>query len=393
MAEVLVVVGGQFGSEAKGHVTAQLVNKFTEVIPVTNIRVAGPNAGHTVYDQGGDSFAFRQLPVGAVLDHHEHPVTCVIAAGSEIDLEVLFAEIRKVAEYGHYLNLLVDQNATIIQDHHKLAEQDGLMVERLGSTAKGIGAARADRIWRTADRLRDLPDAVRELEAWTDPDGRFQVRVVDTSKYLNHALAQDGAVIVEGTQGYGLGVHTDHYPKSTSSDCRAIDFLAMAGISPWHPGVSGMTAVVVCRVYPIRVAGNSGELRNETTWEALGLPQERTTVTQKVRRVGDWDAELVRDAVQANGGGEFDPMVDHLRRMADPEYGGPSVMVALTMVDQKIPEMYGFEECEDPESCTGHPGMTQEAAVRFKELLEQVEADAGAPVLLATTGPKSAVWI
>lgn len=84
---------------------------------------------------------------------------------------------------------------------------------------------------------------------------------------------------------------------------------------------------VVARVYPIRVAGNSGPMKGETTWEALGLEPEKTTVTQKIRRVGAWDADLVRRAVQANGGEK-------------------SVRVVITMLDQVIPELADFEPGE-----------------------------------------------
>jgi adenylosuccinate synthase len=374
MSEIIVVVGGQYGSEAKGHVTAQLVNQATKAgVPVVNVRVAGPNAGHTVYDSDGKSFAFRQLPVGAVLGDSDR-VVCVIAAGSEIDPPVLFDEIERVKAAGHKLSLLVDENATLIGDRHKRAEADGAMVDRLGSTAKGIGAARAERVWRLAKRVKDDTGLVKQLRAY---QGDIDVTVDDTTSYLDYNLHGQVVVIIEGTQGYGLGVHGEHYPQSTSSDCRAIDFLAMAGVSPWHGGVTGTTVVVTCRVYPIRVAGNSGAMKGETTWGALGLKEERTTVTQKVRRVGEWDADLVREAVRANGGG----------------HGRSSVAIALTMVDQKIPELYGFQECTDPDNCPGHPQVTPEVNRSFERLIKQVQEDAGAPLMLVTTGPQTAVWL
>src|SRR5262249_37479630 len=58
---------------------------------------------------------------------------------------------------------------------------------------------------------------------------------------------------------------------------------------------------------PIRVAGASGPLLGETTWEHIaaeaGLApghKEYTTVTKKVRRVGHFDDALVRRAIQVN---------------------------------------------------------------------------------------------
>ena len=76
MGRVTVVVGGQYGSEGKGHVTAQLTGGRDVVV-----RVAGPNAGHSAYDPRGVLWKLRQIPVGAVWSNG--PV--VIAAGSEID--------------------------------------------------------------------------------------------------------------------------------------------------------------------------------------------------------------------------------------------------------------------------------------------------------------------
>lgn len=374
MSEVVVVVGGQYGSEAKGHVTAQIIKRellAKDNDDIINVRVAGPNAGHTVYDAAGNKFAFRQVPVGAVLGN----VSSVIAAGSEIDPEVLLAEIDLMVSKGHPARLYVDENATIIEDFHKRAEADGEMVTRLGSTAKGIGAARADRIWRLAKRVKDDEALVAELD-------RRGVFVSDTVDLLAYWATLDRVfIIVEGTQGYGLGLHLDAYPQVTSSDARAIDFLAMAGISPWQHGIDSTTVVIAARVFPIRVAGNSGPMAEETTWEELGLPEERTTVTQKVRRVGHWDPELIRRAVLANGGAN------------QSQDRTPSVVVALTMIDQLIPELAGFEICEDPETCPGHPGINEGTNTKLNGFLRKVIEDSGAPVVMFTTSPTTAVWL
>lgn len=371
----MVVVGGQYGSEAKGHATAQLVKIATrQGRQVVNVRVAGPNAGHTVYDDEGVKFAFRQVPVGAVVE----PIVSVIAAGSEIDFPVLLEEIHAALDEGHILDLKVDQNATLIEYHHKMQEQEGKMVENIGSTAKGIGAARAERIWRKARRLQDVPEAVALLRQLPG------VSVVDTVDYLHRVASERNVnIVVEGTQGYGLGVHTAAYPQTTSSDCRAIDFLAMAGISPWHAGIDKVQVLIACRVYPIRVAGNSGPMKNETTWEALGLPEERTTVTQKVRRVGDWDGELVAEAFRANGGVVI-PEDDVEALLWQGVTGGPRVAVALTMLDQVIPEIAGLESFDD---------CDEVVLQKVEEWINKVYAETGAIVTMVTTSPKTAVLL
>jgi adenylosuccinate synthase len=301
MSKLYTVVGGQFGSEAKGHVAAILTQDWDS--RGMAIRVGGPNAGHTVVDSDGRAWPLRQIPVAAV----NSDGWLGIAAGSEVDLSVLLREIDELDEAGYRVSqrLFIDPQATIIDKRHQNQEGTSDLIDRTGSTGKGIGAARAERIWREAQIAADMP----ELNRWT------------SHRVARLATAQE-RVLIEGTQGFGLGLHAGFYPQCTGSDCTAIDFQSMAGLSPWS--FSEQEVWVVFRPYPIRVAGNSGPLLGETTWEDLGLPVEKTTVTQKVRRVGGWDWRLYADALYANG-----------------YRGGDSrspIRVALTMADQIDPD-------------------------------------------------------
>ncbi len=298
-----VIVGGQYGSEAKGAATAGVIER--DLRPTYNVRVAGPNAGHTAHDPTGRAWPLRQIPVGAVADHPD--VTCVIAAGSEIDPDVLFHELGELNRAELKPALLIDPQATVLDTIHKETEAAEQLVGRIGSTGKGIGAARASRVMRTAWTYGQW---------WARLDGWRREAAPppwdNTAGLLNDCAASARRhVVIEGTQGYGLGLHAGHYPQCTSSDCRAIDFLAMAGVSPW---VTSELEVLVCmRVYPIRVAGSSGPMRDETSWDALGLPVELTTVTRKPRRVGLWDGQLAADAIRANPGGRIHlSMLDQL---------------------------------------------------------------------------------
>jgi adenylosuccinate synthase len=344
--------------------------------PVYAVRVGGGNAGHTVIgrcpslcdgsghqpDASGRTvlndhahpWRLRQLPTAAVSNQDAY---LVIAAGSEIEPAVLESEVNELEAAGYHVRgrLLVDDSCTVVTRAHQNTESGGglatlfgdkSLVERIGSTGKGIGAARADRLMRKAQRWTDL--------------GSGQFSSYDTAAKLRGALRSDDArVIVEGTQGYGLGLHTRYYPQVTSSDCRAIDFLAMAGLSPWDRGVSLLEVYLVCRTFPIRVAGNSGPLLGETTWSALGLSDEYTTVTKKVRRVGGWDLELVREAVDANGGGD-------------------RVQIALTMLDQMHLDVAGQTEW------SGLPRPS-------RDFVTAVAAKLATPVTLLGTGPDTLV--
>jgi hypothetical protein len=133
---------------------------------------------------------------------------------------------------------------------------------------------------------------------------------------------------------------------------------------------------MVARVYPIRVAGNSGPLENETTWAELGLPEEKTTVTHKIRRVGEWDSKLIREAAMANG------IATHKYQLTPPNYNAPG-RVALTMVDQKIPQIHGATHLDDVDDDTRD---------QIWQLINEVEHNAGAPVGMYTTSADTCIW-
>lgn len=353
MSTLSVVVGGAFGSEAKGAVTARLARRSAaEGRTVEVIRVAGHNAGHTAYDPEGRSWALRTVPAAAVVDPE---IGLWIAAGSEVNPDVLIAEVEMLEDAGIKVRhrLFVDPAATWLEDHH-IEREGGLKLhERTGSTGKGVGAARADRVMRVA----------RTIGEW-DRLGEYCHVTENTGRILRGMARTDAHMIIEGTQGYGLGVSTKFYPLTTSSNCRSIDFLAMAGLDP--TAFDEYEVWVVLRRFPIRVAGPSGELKNETTWAELGLPEERTTVTKKVRRVGDWDGDLAREAVEANGGSRV-------------------VKLAFTMADQDIAAIAGVDG-DYHEAITKMDLDTYRA---LDSLIAMVEIDADARVHLIGTGPNS----
>ena len=344
-SRILAVVGGQYGSEGKGAVAAHLARQPHNG-PTATIRVAGPNAGHTALDDNDTPWPLRTIPATAVANPTEQ---LLIAPGSEIDTTVLDHELTTLEKGGHPVNhrLTIDRQATILDPIYIEEETTLTMHERIGSTGKGIGAARAARIMRTA-------------RIW----GNDRPFSGDTATLAHDLLDQGGRIIIEGTQGYGLGLHAGHYPQCTSSDCRAIDFLAMAGLNPWHPAVDEFHIYLAIRPNPIRVAGNSGPLTGETTWDALGLPVELTTVTKKPRRVGSWDPDLVRAAVHANG-------------------GAPTVRLAVTMFDHTHPDLAGI---------TG-PIKIEDLPPAARSHVWDIEADTGASVHLLGTGPGTMIEV
>lgn len=279
---VTVVVGGQYGSEGKGKMVAHLVSRG-DVDCV--VRCGGSNAGHTVRI-GETLHSFRQLPAAAFLDG---PLL-VISAGALVDLTVLFDEMTKYEITPG--RLFIDRNAAVITEKEKGLEQELGLRERICSTLSGTGIATARKVLRDPQQLlaRDIP----ELRSY----------VYDTSELINDLLDLGKRILVEGTQGYGLSLHhVDSYPFVTSRDTTAAAFLSEACISPRLVD----DIIVVFRTYPIRVAGASGPLADEISWDDLtreanapSALREFTTVTKMLRRIGRFDWELARRAVRAN---------------------------------------------------------------------------------------------
>lgn len=280
---VTVIVGGQFGSEGKGKVAYILARRSRAVIAV---RVGGSNAGHTAYDANGRKQTFRHLPTAALLPD----VLCVLGPGSVIDPDVLRAELEHIGLPPRRLR--IDPMAFVVTERHRNREAAAGLQQRIGSTASGTGAALVERIKRlSCDNLAHRHPFLRAFV--TEP-----VRDI-----LRPALDCGERVIVEGTQGFGLSnLQSPDYPKVTSRDTTAATFVAEAALSPLDVD----QVVLVIRTYPIRVAGDSGPLPKEVTWEDIGRLTgqpclvERTTVTGRIRRVAHFDAAVVRAAITAN---------------------------------------------------------------------------------------------
>jgi adenylosuccinate synthase len=283
-----VVVGGQFGSEGKGKVSAFIARQ--QNIDIC-IRCGGPNSGHSFVNEDGQMMVLRQLPTGFV-----NPQTrLLIPAGALIDPTVLKQEIDLLSLPSYRIG--IDRKSFIINERDREEERSLGLRERLSSTLCGVGAAQARRVLR-GDDARLAKDVVTE-HPW------MEEYLTDVSDELNMALDKGKSALIEGTQGFGLSLyHSDFYPRTTSRDTTAAGFLSEVGVSPLRV----TEVVVVFRTFPIRVAGKqAGPLKEEISWEQLqrdsGYPhpiEELTTVTKKIRRVARFDWELASKALAVN---------------------------------------------------------------------------------------------
>lgn len=286
---VSIVVGGQFGSEGKGKVALELVRRSTT--PTIAVRVGGPNSGHTAYDRQGARWQLRQLPAACV----DRNIPVVIGPGSYLDVDMFFEEIEALRYPSNLIS--VSPCARIIEPQHKAWEAESGLSASIGSTGSGVGAAVIAAVGREAAKLPLISRSA-------DEEPRLARFIDDTTRLLRQHLNLGRRVVVEGTQGFGLSLlQGGYWPKVTSRETTAASALAEAGLSP----IDVDEVVLVIRTYPIRVAGDSGPLINEISWAEIAARagisadiREYTTATKRLRRVGEFDPNLVKCAISAN---------------------------------------------------------------------------------------------
>jgi adenylosuccinate synthase len=273
-----VLVDGQFGSTGKGlgeQVLAQYAGERIEVV-TTN---AGPNSGHTIY-QDGRKIVTKQVPSFSIeASRWVKPPSLYLNAGAIIDREIL----DKEAHFVDNSLLLIHPSAAAIKPEHYETQAS---LSAIASTQMGTGPALADKVMR---------------KKFAVASERF-----DFETYKIGARAWDWKrerVFVSTAQGFSLGLNQGFYPYTTSRECSVQQALSDANI----PARRLRKVITVHRVHPIRVGntptGTSGGVypdQRETTWGALGVRPELTTVTKRVRRVFTWSWTQFCDCLRAN---------------------------------------------------------------------------------------------
>ena len=281
-----VIVGGQYGSEGKGQIAAYLASDYDLLV-----RVGGPNAGHKVFEHPVP-YTHHQLPSGT--RRTDRP-RLLIGAGAVLNVGSL---LKEISECGVDANRLkIDRAAMTITESDIETESD--LVKGIGSTGQGVGAATSRRIMQRNLRTKLAKD-VPDLEPF----------LCNALEVLQDTFSANGRVCLEGTQGTGLSLYHGSYPYVTSRDTTVSGCLAEAGIPPSKV----RRVVMVCRTYPIRVespdGGTSGPMSQEISLEMIskrsGIPlkelerTERTSTTDRERRIGEFDWGLLRKASLLN---------------------------------------------------------------------------------------------
>jgi adenylosuccinate synthase len=322
-----VVVGGFFGDEGKGKLTAYLALRDRPAIVARG--GVGPNAGHTVQVQG-KTYSLRMIPSGFVSKESR----LLIGPGVLVNPSILFKEIE-VTETRNRIGM--DRQCAIIEQKHIDEEsRSEHLVKKIGVTKTGVGACNADRVFRSAKLAKDIP----ELSGF----------LTDVSEEISKALSEERQVLLEGSQGTFLSLFHGTYPYCTSKDVCASAICSDVGIGPTDVD----DVIIVFKAFVTRVGEGplEGQLTEEETqkrgWQEFG------TVTRRPRRAAPFNFDLARKAVHLNG----------------------ATQAAITKMDVVFPDAIGAKEFGDL------PG-------RARAFVEEVERTIGIPVTLIGTGPSN----
>lgn len=319
------IVGTNWGDEGKG----RMVDLLSEDYDIVVRYQGGNNAGHTVIN-GKGKFVMNLMPSGIC---RENTVN-ILGPGIVIDLEHLYGEVEKLREKDIILTpkqLKISDRATICMPYHKLMdclEEDRLGDKKFGSTRRGISPVYADKYMKKALRMGDLLHMDRlkarlqeiidwknltiekgygheavlmeEMYEWLQSFGKFFVPFIcDTTKYLEHAIAEGKSVMFEAQLGALRDIDFGIYPYTSASTTLA----AYAPIGAGVPFAKLDESIGIMKAYSSCVGEGpfTCELFGEEAEELRAAGNEYGAATGRPRRVGGFDVVASRYGTKMQG--------------------------------------------------------------------------------------------
>lgn len=330
---VAVVVGGQWGDEGKGAVSAHLARLLRA--PLVVKAGVGPNAEHGIFAEidGKEHYLkINQLPLGWILSPNAQ-----IRVGRNVAVDP-YKLLDEIGKYRLGDRVKIDRMCPIVTPDHIRAETSSKrFTETIGSTLSGSGFARADHILRKATLAKDVDF--------------LQPFLTNVASEVNR-YAPTETVILENSQGWGLNLSSIDYPNCTSKDVTSSGALADAGVNPFY-----LKDVVLCiKTMPTRegsgAMGSSRELTPQEIREQELI--ELSSIGGKIRRKAESiDFEMLAQASQENG----------------------ATQIALTFCEHFDPEINGAKQID-------------QVTEKIWRLIAQIERTINVPVTILNTGKR-----
>jgi adenylosuccinate synthase len=317
----LVIVGAQWGDEAKGKLVDVLGGQADMVVRYAG----GNNAGHTVIAEG-KTYKFQLIPAGIL---HTDTIA-ILGSGMVICPEGLLQELARTREQKAELGILyISSAAHVVFPYHRTLdalEEAARGANKIGTTSRGIGPAYQDKVARIGIRMGEFvrPEMFRErlreillyknrlitllggepfdfdalyaeYAAYADQLRPF---VIDSEPMVQEAVARGDKVLFEGAQGTFLDLDSGTYPFVTSSHPVAGGACLGTGVGPR----SIQNILGVAKAYTTRVGSGPfpTEQDNAVGQQIRDQGHEYGTVTGRGRRCGWLDLVALKHACRLN---------------------------------------------------------------------------------------------
>ncbi|MGB5346357.1 MAG: adenylosuccinate synthase [Woeseia sp.] len=417
MGKNVVVIGTQWGDEGKGKIVDLLTDRAAAVARFQG----GHNAGHTLVI-GGKKTVLHLIPSGILRDG----VQCLIGNGVVLSLDALIHESNELIANGVpvYERLKVSYGCPLILPSHvalDVAREKARGAKAIGTTGRGIGPAYEDKVSRRALKVSDL--FVREKFAAKLGEvldfhnfilkNYFRTDTVDFAKTLDDAMLAaetvrpitadvtqvlqdladaDQSILFEGAQGTFLDIDHGTYPFVTSSNTVAAAASIGTGVGPRH--LDYILGIV--KAYTTRVGAGPfpTELFDDMGQHLASVGAEFGATTGRPRRCGWFDAvALRRSIINSSVSGLCVTKLDVLDGLetiricvgyeinGEPVTGVPLILDRLAECEPVYEDMPGWSD--STVGVTRYEDLPKNA----RDYLERIEAIAGIPLDIISTGP------
>lgn len=281
-----VVVGGFWGDEAKGLVSAWQSYR-NHALGVFR-GCGGSNPEHGLFFNV-HYIKVNQLPLGFILEDSQ----VGIGPGTAVDPDKFLKEVQRFRLTPGRVK--VDYRCPIITQSNIQEEVDSASMNAIGSTKSGTGIAFSHAALRIAPIANDIPELAPYL--------------ADVPMMANQ-LADGGKIGLEGTQGTFLSRYHGEYPNVTSVDVTAPSTVAGVGLN-WRK----VENVIVCvKALPTREGtGLMGdveeftidEMRELGILEYSSIADPKTGKPQIRRKAKGIDYALLNRIIMVNGANQI----------------------------------------------------------------------------------------